>query len=364
MKSPYRYFPYAVLLTICLIVYSQPPSKTQAQPISVEHQAEKEYDAYWDKVERGEIIPDTVTIPRNYNVQLPLPLVTVEKPGDSVTVDSAAPAAPVAASDAKDDPETVPADRTRENAPQKPQRKPKPKPAADVAPIPVSIKGPENIAPGSFSVAAIVTVPPEITNPKLEWQIEPDPGREHREIGQLGEGKWLLLFIDPPAGKYTIVAVAKQINEGEDAIGLGWLSTTVGTPVPPTPTPVDTDGDGIPDDKDPCPKDPHNICNDNPEPPPGPVSFDSAVIIVEKQNMSTDHAVLLSNLPFWRSLTNGHFRVYDEQSPEVTEKGYDRMMKDAGVQPPALILMNADGTVAKAGTLPDSTEATSAFVGK
>lgn len=334
-----------------------------AQPISVEHEAEKQYDSHIEKhgTPPGSEEPIAVPVTGTYQVYLPQPKVSGFVPDGEPESPAQGSRQPAPA------PRPSPQETIRDAAAATGATFPEPREADDDEPPPpvaVTIKGPSSIRPDAFAVAAIVTAPEDA---KLEWQIQPDPGREHREVGKLGPGKWLLLFIEPPEGEYTIVAVAKIVNPGEDGIGLAWMETTVGggtPPVPPVPDVLDTDGDGLPDTTDPCPKDPHNICNDPVPPEPGPVQFDSAVVVVEKTAMTPEHALLLNDLPFWRTLTGNKFRFYDPQQPEVAAKGYDRLMSDAGVQPPALILLKVDGTPAKVGPLPDTEDAVKAFAGK
>jgi hypothetical protein len=298
----------------------------------------------------------TVPVKGSFTVKYPQPIVT------AVKLDDGAPA-PVAEHPAHEGPAAIEATTDATGVSSKGET---PVASEDVPNVPIEIKGPKSIPSTGWNTAAVVTLPKDA---KIEWQISPDPGREHREIGIFGETstqkKHILIFIDAPAGKYTVLALGKIVTPGEDGVGVAWLDTTVGQPEPPQPP--DADNDGIPDNLDPCPFDPTNRCNEpgpEPHPTPTPVAFDSAVVVMEGTNVSPEHAVLMRDLAFWRTFANGKFRRYDVQQPEVVAKGYDKLLKDNNVSPPALILFKADGTVAKVGTLPNTKAEVSKFGGK
>lgn len=95
----------------------------------------------------------------------------------------------------------------------------------------------------------------------------------------------------------------------------------------------------------------------NPKPPgpdPQPTADKVWLIVVHETDMSNSSAGrLLGDLDYWKSLeAKGHkFRFYDKDNAAVKAKGYDKYVTDAGGVP-ALLIMDATGTVLKSTKLP------------
>ncbi len=121
----------------------------------------------------------------------------------------------------------------------------------------------------------------------------------------------------------------------------------------------------VPPHRPPQPEPPPYDPTPGPKPPPPVVKGAWLVGVVDNNARTQDLAAILMDhqLAVWLDAAGVKWRVYDVQQAEYLARHYDTTLRDAGVTPPAMILLDAGGKALKVGAAPKDSDAVKAFVG-
>jgi hypothetical protein len=181
--------------------------------------------------------------------------------------------------------------------------------------LPAEVHGPSG---------AFITVPADSTGPIVRWYAL-DPGLNLFPTALLKDTRVAVVTAAQP-GRYRLLAWTAAGDQPSEA---ALCTVVIDGPVPPTPPP-------------------------GPNPPPPTPGLKLWVIVVkDNQSMQPATAAVLSSAVLWKAVeAKGHrWRVFDDDSPAVAQKGYQRFVTEAG-GPPALLLLGPDGKKLAAVKLP------------
>jgi hypothetical protein len=152
------------------------------------------------------------------------------------------------------------------------------------------------------------------------------------------------------AKQYQILAYTGNDEGGADTvITVTFVHSPPNPPTPPIPTP---------DPPGPTPPGP------NPPIPPAPVVVEGAwVIVVEETSLRTPAiAQILGETRFWKELPVAGVRFYDKDNEAAIRNKYDVMARQTGLPLPVMMVVDRNGKLIKAKTLPLDTTGVRAFV--
>jgi len=166
----------------------------------------------------------------------------------------------------------------------------------------------------------------------VDWEVSPDPPDT---VTNVSPG--IYIFSGTPGTKYTVTVDLINFDtrrKGRKTGHVQFAPLVAPTPVPPGPTP-------------PVPPVP---------PQPTPVATGAYVIVVVDENNPTRAQEEVATGVTLTSLkAAGKCRVYGSvsDSDKLASKGYDRMMTDKMLTPPAVFVLDKGGKVVISGKLPN-----------